>query len=393
MEDRKKISMLAGIFFIFARLILFVSSPYEVIPGYGDYWNFFHQSSLGWPFLDYWTEFPPLFPYIAKLLFIMVDGREIAFGYGLGLLISLFQAGTVVLMFRLEDFLDDGKHWPVRSLIYAAVTVGLFYSWSYFDPLGVFFMMLGIYLLLEEKDLPASLAIAAGVLTKWFPGLILPALWKKRSKKEFLKIIIIVVGIIVIVWGALFVLEPDFTKASLTSQANKGSWETVWAILDGNLKTGNFAPEVDRAVAQTAALRTGNSAQISPWISLLIFGGTGLYFLIRADGTDKNWLIPFTGFTMTLFFLWSPGYSPQWILYLLPLMLLSLPLREGVLVSAVLILVNLLEWPVMLSRGFFWSLNILIPLRTALMVLVAVRFYQTSLPALSTRGELPKSEK
>ncbi len=92
---------------------------------------------------------------------------------------------------------------------------------------------------------------------------------------------------------------------------------------------------------------------------------------------------------MVLFFLWSPGYSPQWILFLLPLILLSLPVREGILISVVLTLVNLLEWPVMLSRGYFWSLNYLIPLRTSLMILLAFRFYQVSKgPAINNREHI-----
>ncbi len=279
MQNRKQNYILAGVFFILARLILFISSPYEIIPGLGDYWNFYHQASLGWPYIDYWTEFPPVFPLIAKLIYSLVNGREIAFGYCLGILVSLFQAGTVVIVFRLEDIISKGKTLPVRSLVYTALTIGLFYSWSYFDPLAVFFMLLGIYWFVEEKDIPASISVSIGILTKWFPGLILPALWKIRSKREFLQNSIIVLGIVILVWGGLYLLNSDFTSASITAQANKGSWETIWALLDENLSTGNFNPGVDRLVPESATLRTGNDALISPWISFLIFGGIGLYLL------------------------------------------------------------------------------------------------------------------
>lgn len=361
-----------------ARLILFISSPYEIIPGLGDYWNFYQQSSLGWPFLDYWTEFPPLFPLISRLLYILVKGREIAFGYSLGLLISLFQAGTVVIIFRLADKLNIGETLPIRSAVYTVLIFGLFYSWSYFDPLAVFFMTLAIYWLVNEKDFPASVSIALGILTKWFPGLLVPLLFKIRSWKDALRNSILIAGIVILAWGGFYILNAEFTSASLTAQVNKGSWETIWALIDGNLGTGNFHPEVDRLVSVSAAIRTGNKPIISPWLSLIIFGGLGLYLLINADPVNKSWLLSFTGLTTVLFFLWSPGYSPQWILFILPLILLSFPLREGVLFSVVLVLINLLEWPVLLSRGYFWSLNYLIPIRTALMVLLAVRFYQLS---------------
>ncbi len=156
MQNKKHNYIVVGVFFMLARLILFISSPYEIIPGLGDYWNFYHQASLGWPFIDYWTEFPPVFPLLARLVYNLVNGREIAFGYSLGLIVSLFQAGTVVIVFRLEDKISNGSKLPFRSLVYAALTFGLFYSWSYFDPLAVFFMILGIYWMIEEKDIPAT---------------------------------------------------------------------------------------------------------------------------------------------------------------------------------------------------------------------------------------------
>ncbi len=392
MQNKRHNYIIVGVFFILARLILFISSPYEIIPGLGDYWNFYHQASLGWPFVDYWTEFPPVFPYIAKLLFNLVNGREVAFGYSLGLIMSLFQAGTVVIVFRLEDKISKEMKLPIRSLVYASLTFGLFYSWSYFDALAVFFMILGIYWVLEDKELSASISIAIGILTKWFPGLILPAMWKIKSKKEFILNTILILGIVALVWGGLYLINSDLTIASITAQANKGSWETVWALLDGNTSTGNFNPEVDRLVPESAAFKTGSDPLISPWISFFLFGGIGLYLLLRAEPKGKTWIIPFTGLTMVLFFLWSPGYSPQWILFLLPLILLSLKLREGILISIVLILVNLLEWPVLLSRGYFWSLTYLIPLRTALMILLAFRFYQVSKEPLIINQKHKNSE-
>ena len=40
---KKRIGLSSRIFWLFlaARIILLVSVPYEIIPGYGDYWNFY----------------------------------------------------------------------------------------------------------------------------------------------------------------------------------------------------------------------------------------------------------------------------------------------------------------------------------------------------------------
>ena len=368
--------------FLAARFILFISSPYEIIPGYGDYWNFFSQATLGIPYLHFWTEFPPFFPFISKLIYILVSGIENAYGYGLAMIISLFQAGTLAVFMQIGGKLNLRENKISRVWVYFALTCGLFYSWSYFDPMAVFFMMLGIYWILDGKDMPAALSLAAGILTKWFPILVIPALWKVRSSTKAFQITLVVISIVTLVWGGLYLINPDMTVASLVSQVNKGSWETIWALLDNNVGTGNFSTEIDRKIPATARIQTGNPPLIPSWVTLIIFCGIGLYLLVKANNQTESWLVSFVGLTIVIFFFWSPGYSPQWVLFLLPFILLCLPKNEAYLLAAVMILVNLLEWPVLLSRGDFSILKYLIPLRMTLLILLGTRLYQRSIGKL-----------
>ncbi|MGB2962598.1 MAG: hypothetical protein WBB69_01290 [Anaerolineales bacterium] len=366
------------VIFTAARLILLISLPLEAIRSYGDYWNFYHQAGLGIPFWDYWTEFPPIFPFLAYLVEWFSVGKAHAFDYLLYLLFTIFQAGSIYLFVLIRKKIRPVSNMNYRDLVYFIISLVLFYSWSYFDPIAVFFLLLGVYWLMRGKNIPAMAAVSAGILTKWFPILILPAMWKIRGPKKALKLTLLAIGIVIIVWGLLFALNPLMTKASLSSQANKGSWESAWALLDKNIRTGNFGPEIDRLDPATAAVQTGNPPVIPSWITLIVFGGFGVILLLKAENQADDWIIPFIGLSLVILFLWSPGYSPQWILYLLPFILLSLPEREACLMAAVLVLINLLEWPVLLSRGYFWSLYYLIPLRTLLMILLGARFYQQS---------------
>jgi hypothetical protein len=164
----------------------------------------------------------------------------------------------------------------------------------------------------------------------------------------------------------------------LRSQAAKGSWETVWALLDGNLHTGNFGPEAERLDPAAAAVPRGNPPRINAWVSLLAFGALGLalYWKAPISQSDSLAALHFTGLTWVIFFLWSPGWSPQWALYLLPLILLTLPERLAPLLAALIVLVNLLEWPLLLSRGMFSSLPLTILLRTALFILLGLLWWQ-----------------
>jgi len=374
----KKPAIYLPILFVIGRVTLFLSLPLEGIRGYGDLWNFYNQSQLGVPFLDYWTEFPPLFPFLTYLFSFVTEGKQHSFDYLLAGLFTAAQAGTLYFFVKLNQLIYGEIEQKARNLLIFSFLLPLFYGWGYFDPLAVFFMMGAIYALTKGRDLSAGFMVILGALTKWFPIMVIPVVWKKKPWKRAFGITIFIIGIMAVVWGSLFVLNAEMTQASLTAQIKKGSWETLWALIDGNLTTGNFVPEINRQRPQTAQLSSGNTPKVSPWITLLVFTGIGFWLFLKTKLRDPRQLVSFIGLTFIIFFLWSPGYSPQWLLYLLPLIILSLPISEAGLFGLVLVLIHLLEWPVLLSRGFFWSLYLIIPLRTLVMTLLGFRFYQSA---------------
>jgi hypothetical protein len=84
--------------------------------------------------------------------------------------------------------------------------------------------------------------------------------------------------------------------------------------------------------------------------------------------------VSFLGLVWAVFLLWLPagaavGAVPA------PLLLLALPEREGPLLALALVLVNLLEWPVLLSVVFL-GLWLTIPLRTLLFLIMVVEFWK-----------------
>jgi hypothetical protein len=147
-------------------------------------------------------------------------------------------------------------------------------------------------------------------------------------------------------------------------------------LIDGNFQTGNFDPVTDPLDPSTATSMTRRPARLSPWYTLPFFAGAGFLLACRLSPGKAREPVAFLGLAWCLFTLWAPGYSPQWVLYLLPILLLALPDRQAILAGSALVLVNLLEWPVLLSRGLFWSLWLTVPLRAALTILVASMFWQ-----------------
>jgi hypothetical protein len=372
--------------FLLCRLVLLISLPLDGLRGYGDQIHFYRLASMGIPFIDFWLEYPPIFPFLAKLLLALAGGRQHTFEMLLALILTLAQAGSLWLFVHLAERTRSKEVAMQCAWIYFAITLCLPYGWWYIDALGVFATLLGLWWLSGGKDTRAGIALALGTLTKLFPVLVVPIVWRWLSWRRASIVTSLALGLTVVVYAALYLASPQLTAASLRSQMAKGTWETIWALIDGNLTTGNFGPESERYDASTALLQRGNPAKIPSWLTLIPFAAFGGWLLWRSRLDTPRAAIAFLGVTWSLFLLWSPGYSPQWVLYQLPIILLVLPLRRAYLLSAILTLLNIIEWPVMLSRGYNWGLWMTVPLRAVVWILLAVEFWWV----VNNAGQLPE---
>jgi hypothetical protein len=276
----------------------------------------------------------------------------------------------------------------MRSMwIYFSLSICLPYTWWYFDPLAVLAILVGLLWVFERKDARAGIALAVGTLTKLFPALGLPMLWRWLTWRRALTVTALTSGVTLVIYAGFYLASPELTIASIRSQGAKGSWETVWALIDGNFNTGNFGPESERYDPSTAQLPRSNPAKLPSWLTLIPFAALGGWLFGRVKVNSERSAIAFMGLTWCIFLIWSPGYSPQWVLYLLPIILLALPPRQGLLYVIILTMVNVLEWPVMLSRGYNWGLWLTIILRTILWILLAIDFWRSITNSANDRGE------
>jgi hypothetical protein len=361
-----------------ARLVTFMVLPTESLLGFGDFVHFFKLASLpGWPFFQYWVEFPPVFPFLSAIVYRLAGGQQHVYLYIFLMILTAADAGNLILFARFADRNFSAGGAGLRKLTYLMVLMVLPYTWWYFDPLAVFCMMLGINLLLENKAGRAGVILGIGFLVKVFPIIGLVVGWKRIKIPVLLRAGIIAILIGGIVFGAIWIASPSYGRASILSQSSKGSWETVWALIDGNFQTGAMAaPEERTAVTSIGHNMSLNPARIPPLLTLVIFGALGLWAIWKVQIRTERQSIQVLCFAWGLFMLWSPGFSPQWILYMIPLMLLSLPEREGFLFTILLILICLAEWPLLLSQGLFWTLIFTVPVRFVLVAGMSARVYQ-----------------
>lgn len=359
--------------YLFSRIILYLALIPTSYYGYGDLPVYYDWTTLsGWPYINYWVEYPPLFPFISEVIFIISKGEVFLYDFILCIIIALASSGTILIFEKIAQriYQEPVARW--RTVLFFSILLILPYTWWYAELITVFFMILSVWWGISKRETLTGIGIATGILSKWFPIFTLPALIRFYSKKQFLKVCLIAATFVILVFTALYILSPEMTLASLKAQPNRSSWQTLWALLDGNLTTGAFLTSEDRLHPEVAGIPRGNPPMISPNLTLLVFGGIGIWLLLKRNRFDSLSVIAFLGITWSLFLLWSPGWSPQWILYLLPLILLSFPISKAYLVSLLLIGLTIFEWPLMLTRHFFASLWIIIPLRVSLLTLFII---------------------
>ncbi len=369
------------ILFFTGRLMMLIAFPPENLIFYGDYQHYFNLAAMTrqgyYPFIHYWYEFPPIFPYLNILVYTLAGQQLKNYIPILAFVLLLAECGNLYLLYRLALTLCG----PARSIkiawIYTALFVPVFFWLGNFDALTTFFILLGLDSLLKQKNKLLGLALGLGVMVKFVPVLLLATVWRARGFKATLIYAGVVVLISLLIFGPFGLLNPELTLASLQAQAGKSSYQTVWALLDGNDTTGNFGPLDDHFDPAKATTPLNNPPRIPTWLTLIPFGLLGLFILTRPHTLpDPNLdAVIFTTLTFVIFFLWSQGWSPQWQTYLIPLLLLSLPERRAVLFIIVLGFINFLEWPVILSRGLNQLLPLTIVSRTLILVLLAWELY------------------
>ena len=371
LEDR-----LPPIIYFLGRMVLFLALIPDSYAGPGDLPFYQSWAALpGWPYFHYWSEFPPLFPWLNAGLYKLAGGQQFIYYLLIAMLLALAGSASLVVFRRIAGQLWDPSQSRLRTWVYLGLLLPLPYTWWYFDLLPLAFMLLGTLWLVEGRSWRSGLAIGLGILLKWFPALLLASAWRFRRPGWAGRATAAALGLVAGVLAIVTLVSPQMSLASLKGQVSRSSWETAWALLDGNLTTGTFLKVGDRLDPSIAGLSYGKPAQISPYLTLAVFGGLGAWLFYRASSQTNLAQVAFLGLTWIVFLAWSPGWSPQWILYLIPLTLLTLPFQAAFYGVGGIILLALIEWPTLLAHAFFEGLWIIVPLRLALFAWLGFRWY------------------
>lgn len=341
-----------------------------------------------WPFRDWWSEFPPVWYWLTTAVY-QFQGANANYGSWsmlLGLIVLVFDAGNLILIHKIGRHLHGANTGITLAWVYTMLCAPMIFIWWNFETLVAFFLLLGTWWLLGGKENRSVVAIAFGTLTKFTPALILGAIWRFRDTRVALRYTLLAVGMFVLVYLPLFAQNAEMTFPSLTAQFSKPSYQTVWALLDGNYTTGNFGSIESHFDPAQTNIQSGNPAVVPSWLRLGVAAVIGLFIYARTRRYDDRGLVAFIGVTLLIFFLQAQGWSPQWLVQIIPLVLLTFPTKNGVLIIVILSLVTFVEYPLLFIRtgdsggviegALALPFAVLVLARTAILLGLCVAFYQ-----------------
>jgi hypothetical protein len=398
-EEHRDFCLLALLFTSFRFLTLLLFEPGGYILDWSGYYipgaNFVELSDWGYyPVVHYWMEYPPLFPWLSVLVYrlslFLPPWRDPELWYNLllGSTFLLFEIGNFLLVYAIA-LRVRGRQAAVRSAwLYAGLFFPLMTLLFWFENFAVFFLLLGVYMIIARKPVGGGLAAGLGFLVKLVPAFIAPVALRTLPGLSKKATYVVVAALVVLLVSIPFLFtNPTFFLTPYLYQGSTGPWETIWALLDGYYSGGETTPFEMRFDPGNIVVAFHESS-FPYWLVVVAFVVVYLFlYTRRIDWQDDLKAVAFCGLSINLFLIFSKGYSPQWIVNLLPFLVLLWPDLRGVAYSVLLMLANVVEFPIgmMLVQGHPWLYALAVLFRTALLILVAIEFGLILFPSVRVK--------
>jgi hypothetical protein len=417
-HDHQDFFLLLGLFSVLQMMLLAFFAPGGYFGDYSDFWYYEEMASRldsGYlPYIHYWVEYPPLFPWIPVAAYGLsrllppAPQPHLWFYVTFGWIMGVFAVGNLAMVYLLGLLLYDKRRALRCTWFYALLFGPIFVHAGWFDGVSLFFMLLSLYFLFRNRAALSGLAAGVGVMIKILPLAIVPVGFKLLSGRW--RYVLAVLAVSVAVSLPFYLLNPVLFVASWRSLLTTPSWETVWALLDGyysyGLALGNRFDPVEAGMGQRPEF-------VPSWAVFVLFGVVyGIIYLLpwqlhqpdRSRGGWRDWLestweqfrkpvmadlvgsgpqavnllsvVAFVGLSLNLFMIFSRGYSPQFVLWYLPFLVLALPNGWGLAYATLLTIDSVVE------RVFYffllpesqWLLVGTVLVRTVLMLILVPEY-------------------
>lgn len=391
------------LFLILRLSILFFFTPQGLRFAQSDFAFYYNTMRLGdqgyYPFVNMWYEYPPLlayFPWPAYtgaqwLAPLLATAPEPLFGKLLSLQLLVFDAGTLLLIHHVAR-----KIWSVERAnwlgwVYSGLSMPLMMlTFSHQAP-AVFLLLGAAALYIDGRwrwsALVLGLAIAAKLLPVFLLAPVIRFMWPRKQR------IAAAVGLTVVSAGLVYLPflllgGGPWIAASFRALGNGRSYATLWAMVDRNWGPGFYGSLETRLSLAAGYNLLGSPPVIPPLAALLGFGALYALLFFRAlPDYNPRRFVWFATASAALFFLWLKGWSPQYALFLIPLVLLSFPNLHGLGIVLLLSAFSTTHW-----TESVWWMRLMILARAVLLIATAALAVHRIWPVWVGRvGSLPQA--
>jgi uncharacterized membrane protein len=301
--------------------------------------EWFPQHSL--PYVDVPSEYPQIPTYLFGLLYLFIPTADVQRVYFLhSSIFSLLMLVSLFFTIRMIYAMLPERKW----LAYLMLLPGtLYFTYNRFDILPAFLALWSLWSLRRQKFVATGILLGIGALTKWYPAFLLPvylsydyAMHKRVNWKMILAFA---------VTGILIAL-PTLLTGGLAA------FLSPYLLHAGRGLEQVSLPELLRLILWNIELYP--SAVLLTYIFLALqFLPTPLSLFARIDTEEKllQWNILIIG----TFILFSRIYSPQWLLWLMPFLILAVHNWFDIIWIIVYNLVTYLTFPMAVGLYGFSS--------------------------------------
>ncbi len=409
--------LIVVLFVAFRVLTLLAYRPGGLVLDYSDFYYYRDYALLtrqGYqPYVNLWFPYPPLFAWLVvavgwlSSLLPPWEAPDLWYSLMIGGCFLLFETGNLAMVFLIAHR-ASGRRWALRSAwFYTVLFVPVYVMTGWFDAIPIFFFLASLYLLIERRPLWSALTTGVGFMFKLVPIVILPigvrlsrsllagddeaphgGRWQIRVAALNLVLdvrhVVAYLGVfaatVIAIGLPFYLMNSRILWGSLLMNGVRGPWETVWALLVGDFGYG-VAPLDMRNLAWIPTRTPGPSLPWM-WISVVFALLYGFLYTRRWEWTNPRAVTAFAGVTVAIFMLYSKGYSPQWLGWILVFVAMLLPTLRGAAYAVLVSVANLVEGNVFFTMvpDEHWLLVLTVGLRTVVFVMLAVEFVLVGRP-------------
>ena len=238
-EHQAFLLILAG--FLTFRLLLPLGFG-SIGPDIYDYmrWGSLADSGL-YPYVHYWSEYPPLFGWSAILIYrlstllpALPEEPRYWFTIVLRLTMTLFDVGSLFLVYGMARQLGSKSRAVRTAAFFAGSFIIAYAAAGWYDSMPLFFLLLTLYLALRDHYPSSAVAASIGFLVKLVPIILVPVVVRRIARLRDAIGYVIAFGVATFALMLPFMLNgTEYLLAFLRGTFNRPSWNSLWAILEG----------------------------------------------------------------------------------------------------------------------------------------------------------------